>query len=251
MTLHLLRLDPDARASARWFAAENLLPREDEDGSYRWHALLTAAFGAQLAPKPFRVLVRRGRPIQLLAYSTADPAALDAALRDFADPVVLEALGLAKRPLAAKAMPRFAAGRRLGFSLHVRPSVRTDRAGDRAKTAEIDAFVAALRAAEAGGLPRPDREAVYAKWIRARLAAGGARVCLRPNGEPDMRFDGLARAPAVRRDAGRRLVRVEGHAATVAGVLEVADADAFAALLARGVGRHRAFGYGMLLLSPP
>jgi CRISPR system Cascade subunit CasE len=30
----------------------------------------------------------------------------------------------------------------------------------------------------------------------------------------------------------------------------VVDADKFAALLARGVGRHRAFGYGMLLLSP-
>jgi CRISPR system Cascade subunit CasE len=35
------------------------------------------------------------------------------------------------------------------------------------------------------------------------------------------------------------------------GELTVADPDAFSALLARGVGRHRAFGYGMLLLRPP
>ncbi|MFG1478963.1 type I-E CRISPR-associated protein Cas6/Cse3/CasE [Xanthobacter sp. V4C-4] len=35
------------------------------------------------------------------------------------------------------------------------------------------------------------------------------------------------------------------------GTLSVRDAEAFGVLLARGVGRHRAFGYGMLLLSPP
>ena len=43
-----------------------------------------------------------------------------------------------------------------------------------------------------------------------------------------------------------------GHPdATFTGTLTVRDADAFAALLARGVGRHRAFGFGMLLLRPP
>jgi len=31
----------------------------------------------------------------------------------------------------------------------------------------------------------------------------------------------------------------------------VRDPTGFAALLARGVGRHRAFGFGMLLLRPP
>ncbi|WP_439373386.1 type I-E CRISPR-associated protein Cas6/Cse3/CasE [Bradyrhizobium sp. DASA03120] len=32
--------------------------------------------------------------------------------------------------------------------------------------------------------------------------------------------------------------------------IEFSDSVAFKALLARGVGRHRAFGYGMLLLKP-
>ena len=35
------------------------------------------------------------------------------------------------------------------------------------------------------------------------------------------------------------------------GVLTITDPDAFAQLLARGVGRHRSYGYGMLLLRPP
>ena len=34
------------------------------------------------------------------------------------------------------------------------------------------------------------------------------------------------------------------------GTLEVRDAALFQGLLARGVGRHRAFGFGMLLLRP-
>ena len=34
------------------------------------------------------------------------------------------------------------------------------------------------------------------------------------------------------------------------GILTITDAAAFSNLLARGVGRHRAYGYGMLLLRP-
>ncbi|MCY4060014.1 MAG: type I-E CRISPR-associated protein Cas6/Cse3/CasE [Gammaproteobacteria bacterium] len=35
------------------------------------------------------------------------------------------------------------------------------------------------------------------------------------------------------------------------GVLVVRESDAFAQLVRRGVGRHRAYGYGMMLLRPP
>jgi len=68
MTLHLLRFDPDMARVAVWLAAEDLTPRDNEDDGYGWHALLTAAFGRDLAPKPFRIFARRGRPTQLLAY---------------------------------------------------------------------------------------------------------------------------------------------------------------------------------------
>jgi len=43
----------------------------------------------------------------------------------------------------------------------------------------------------------------------------------------------------------------EGPDAIVHGVLVIHDPAAFSALLVRGVGRHRAYGYGMLLLRPP
>jgi CRISPR system Cascade subunit CasE len=243
MTLFMLRLDPDPHAAARWFAGEDLASMGADDGGYRWHALLAAAFGKAHVPKPYRVHARRGRPLQILAYSGEEPAALDAAARAFADPLALAALGLDQQKLTAKPMPPFTAGRKLGFSLLVRPTLRIDRGGDRRRSAEIDAYVAALRQADAAGERAPERSVVYRDWAASRIAAGGARVL-------DLRIDGLEQVPSLRRNAERQLTAVQGHAAQVAGTLEVVDGDAFAALVARGVGRHRAFGYGMLLLSP-
>ena len=37
----------------------------------------------------------------------------------------------------------------------------------------------------------------------------------------------------------------------MSGALTITDGEKFAQLLARGIGRHRAYGYGMLLLRPP
>jgi CRISPR system Cascade subunit CasE len=240
MPLTLIRIDPDPVLSARWFAAENLLPRTQDDGGYAWHAILSAAFGRKRAPKPFRILARRGRDPQVLAYAETEAAVLQRAAEDFADPVAFAALRLGEKPVVGKLMPRFAPGQRLGFSVRARPTVRIDRDGDRRKSAEIDAYVAALRAAP--GEPA-DRKPVYARWTRDKLEAGGAKV-------HELRFDGLEQVKVVRRDAAGRPRPVEGHSAAFVGVLDVTDPDAFGALLARGIGRHRSFGYGMLLLSP-
>jgi CRISPR system Cascade subunit CasE len=43
---------------------------------------------------------------------------------------------------------------------------------------------------------------------------------------------------------------VNGPDAVLAGQLRVTSPDAFAQLLANGLGRHRAFGFGLLLLRP-
>jgi CRISPR system Cascade subunit CasE len=144
-------------------------------------------------------------------------------------------------------MPTFTEGRRLGFSARLRPTVRTDRDGNRARSRELDVFVAAKLAVTPG---QPlDKASVYAEWARNRLDQSGVGV-------EGLRIDGLESLDVVRRgrnraNGSRPLSRIPGHAVTVAGTLHVADAYSFAALLARGLGRHRAFGYGMLLLSPP
>ncbi|RDW11761.1 type I-E CRISPR-associated protein Cas6/Cse3/CasE, partial [Paracoccus thiocyanatus] len=101
---------------------------------------------------------------------------------------------------------------------------------------EIDAFLAeALRS----GSARP-REAVYLDWLAARLAPA-ARL-----ERENSRLHAFQRS-AINRN-GRAL---DGPDAIIHGTLSVTDPAGFADLLARGIGRHRSYGYGMLLLRPP
>ena len=245
MTTHLLRFDPDLARASAWFAAEGLAPRGDEDDGYAWHALLVAAFGKALAPKPFRVVARSGRPLQILTYAGSDGATLRARAAEFADPKAMAALGT--ETLASKPMPTFAAGRRVGVSLRLRPVIRTDRDGDRTKSRELDVYMAAKLAAGSG--PAPERSTVYLDWARGRLATAGVEVeALRLAGSEGT---GVVRRARPGADGTRPLVRIGGHAITVAGTMRVVDPERFAAALSHGIGRHRAFGYGMMLLSPP
>jgi CRISPR system Cascade subunit CasE len=46
----------------------------------------------------------------------------------------------------------------------------------------------------------------------------------------------------------REIVLPEAH---FEGILEIKDAEVFRVLLQTGVGRHKAFGFGALMLRPP
>lgn len=144
--------------------------------------------------------------------------------------------------MACKPMPdRFAAGRRLGFTLRARPTIRTHRDGDRTRTRERDAFLAAIAGTEPGG--GPTRGEVYQQWLAKRLRAGG--------GEPEhLVMERFRLSTTLRRDKARKLHTLAGPDASFTGILTVTDPDRFATLLAQGVGRHAAFGFGMLLLKP-
>ncbi|TNC12737.1 type I-E CRISPR-associated protein Cas6/Cse3/CasE [Methylobacterium terricola] len=261
MTLTLLQMRPALGPLLRWAERRKLVAAHGPDDlGYALHAILAAAFGAH-APKPF-VLVdpprRRERPgtdsgPQLLGYITGDVANLRAHAAAFAEPEVAEVLGLGG--LAAKIMPdRFPAGMRLGFRTRIRPTVRRDRDGDRTRTREQDAYLAALDPYE--GQPAPfGRSEVYRDWLARHFSAGGAEL-------EGASLDTFRLTRSLRRDRDRHLTQIPppsatmkgaaGHPdATVTGVLAIRDPEAFAALLARGIGRHRAFGFGMLLLKPP
>jgi hypothetical protein len=104
----------------------------------------------------------------------------------------------------------------------------------------------------------PSRETVYRDWLCARIGAAAALgdtrlVSLRDarlwrRGEPGegaaAQMHGRPRPRLGQRVAmGRREAVFEG-------VLEVRDVGSFRDLLAHGIGQHRAFGFGMLLLRP-
>lgn len=245
MTLRMLSFPIDIGRLTRLAVRERLLPTGGDLG-YAVHAVFANAFG-ELAPKPFALLPPGspggGPSGRLLAYAATPLAALRDRAAAFADPAFADPLGLAEA--GEKTMPeRFAAGTRLGFRVRLRPVARTGkpRGEEPGRPQERDLYPGPGEGADTG------RADVYLRWLDRWLAErGGAR--LERASLDAFRLTGLLARD--RRPEATRPRSVPGPDATVTGTLGVTDPDAFAAALARGVGRHRAFGFGMLLLSPP
>lgn len=260
--LHLVRLALDP---ARLFDFEQRLhlPRGGgADLGYLVHCQLGTLFGDD-APAPFALEgelepQRNARHVIVLGYSARDGAALRTHAQTFADPRAFEACDWST--FASKPMPAmFERGMRLGFATRVAPFVRTRTPGaapakldadGKPKPREVDAFLAACWQANATAPDGPrvpvDREQVYRDWLARELARDGASML------ENAQLVGFQRAPLVRRTQGEQRTshRIERPDARMEGTLTVTDPAAFRALLARGVGRHRAFGFGMLLLRP-
>ncbi|WP_343526964.1 type I-E CRISPR-associated protein Cas6/Cse3/CasE [Sphingomonas sp.] len=250
MTLHLVRMGVNPQALAVFAAARRL---GDDDGGYALHAALAARFG-EAAPRPFRYLPEHQRGPHLLGY-TADRSMLEEAS---ALPTVEDLLTDLFAAPQIQPMPQtWRGGARYGFEVRVRPvvrfgkTVRADRAERKdawqPKAGEIDAYVSACEraVAQGGDASSVDREAVYTQWLRSRLADAATLD------SATLRLFRRARTRRSTHGAGSgRTHAVEGPDAVMAGTLTIADPDAFATILSRGVGRHAAFGYGMLLLSP-
>lgn len=220
----------------------------DVDEGYLVHALLTELWQAD-APRPFLLAGasleegRRSAVIDVWGYSRVPKAAMVEHAASFGDPGVIAVIDGGLEAIASKSMPRFEAGRLVGFRLRACPIVRTKSSREPDKSRELDAWLAAC-------LRNPNqpvsREAVYAEWLAARLGGRGVEV-VRSS------LVGFQRDRLVRRTQGEERVarRLERPDARFEGILRVTDPEAFEMLLVRGIGRHRAFGFGMLLLVPP
>lgn len=242
--LHMVQLVIDGRDLQR-SARRQRLPERANDTGYLLHGHLNALFG-DLLPQPFHSIPSRG-DVEVLGYSQGDEAALRRQADTFAEPLVR---GSVKR-LASKVMPAtWRPGQRLGFEVRVCPVVRlSSAAGDFKAGSEIDAFLATcLR--QGNDVP-VDRYEVYRLWLERRFE-GAARLL-------EMEIKQLGRRKLYRRHQGRRSDgkggrrgrQLEHPEALLQGELEIVAADAFNDLLARGIGRHKAFGFGMLRLRPP
>lgn len=247
--LYLLRARPDPRLLSVWIARHYARhARQAVDIGDALHGLMCAAFG-DAAPQPFRYF---GESRGLLAYTEHDEASITNILSR-GDAMATRVLGFAdeegRRAWKMYPLPTIWPGRQvLGFEVRVRPTVRTAKC-------EQDAFVNA-------GLKAPDqtleREAVYVQWLKDRLAAAGGEQCETWQGAAEILDARLAswKITPVRRRAqadenGRRPGHVVGGPdAVIQGRLRILDGEAFSHLVVRGVGRHRAFGFGMLLLRP-
>jgi CRISPR system Cascade subunit CasE len=260
--LHLIRLPISLDQLGRWAAQRKygFTLRRGPKGQGRdagfdegraIHHLLAETFGPGIL-QPFRHFVAPGgKQSQVYAYSRLDADALRDAASSYALPEASTICDLTQ--LAAKAMPeQWRAGRRLGFEIRVRPVSRLLKPlpaadGTFAKGAEVDVFLLEAihnfptgEAAEASMLKAGrSREAVYKDWLARRLK-GGATL------QPGVRLTRFQRLRAARKNYSP-----EGPDAVFQGDLIVDDPVGFQELLSQGIGRHKAYGYGMLLLRPP
>ena len=260
--LHLAQLElevPRLLASARdaGLLRKKTDGRRWDDLGYAVHQQLKGLF-QDMAPQPFRTVGKKGRGLTVLGYTSADAKHLRQVAEEFGQPATLEACRLDR--LATKPMPEslFEPGRRLGFEVRICPVVRLGKdvkvsswpggdgtSGPRTfrEGAEIDAFLQHRYLRDEDG----DRETVYRSWFADRLAG---RVELL-----NARLEGFRRVRVLRRgdrdENGHRSARVaERPDALLSGTFGITDGEAFRTLLSRGVGRHKAFGFGMLLLRP-
>jgi CRISPR system Cascade subunit CasE len=215
------------------------LPLRDVDLDYLVHCQLGELFG-DLTPGPFRIQGQDGRFVELLAYSSSTSAELEARAQTYAEAGAWAACD--RSWLRAKAMPSvWPAGHHLGFEVRVCPVVRKASAGPNHRAgAEVDVFLS--RAWEAPHVEF-DREEVYREWLGQRLEGRGARLL-----GARLEHFRLARLLRRRQGAQRTAALSDRPDVLLVGRLEVQDPARFQDLLARGVARHRAFGFGMLLL---
>ncbi|QPC44971.1 type I-E CRISPR-associated protein Cas6/Cse3/CasE [Kaustia mangrovi] len=243
-TLHLLHLPFDLEELGRWAGRRGLMSKGSFDEGFALHKLLAESFGPGVL-QPFRLMPAPGGKSGTLYAYTASPAD---ALRELAEAVAapehLDVVDLGR--LRTKPMPQdWPQDRRLGFDIRIRPVRRSDREGDRNRTVERDAFLHEALSLPKGGMEEGGRtrEAVYGEWLAAQLSRhGGARLVAPP------RLASFRRQRSIRSDGHRG---PEGPDAVMRGDLVITAASAFNKLLARGIGRHRAYGYGMILLRPP
>lgn len=211
----------------------------DEDLGYALHSWLTDALG-EFAPRTFRPLEQRDGSLRLLGYGKGDAVAIRERVRLFTAPqaaAVCDWDGAASKPIGDI---DWREGQALGFEVRACPVVRSDRG-------ERDAFLAQLP--EDHEPSAHGRAEVYRDWLSTKLD-GAASLESNAFDLKAFRLVSTWRQGCSTTGKGRSGRRVMRPDALLCGRLQIQDPEAFRALLHQGIGRHRAFGFGMLLLCP-
>lgn len=195
------------------------------DEAYLAHSVLAACYG-EYYPKPF-VIASSGRSIRVLGYTRVDGANLERARQIGSDPEVNEIV----ISETSKKMPSdWRAGETLGFRLKATP-VRRVRGKDR------DAYQAGIH--EPG--TRYER---YMDWLVERLSPTCKIVSVEVE---NFKFEKILRR---KHDTSRSATPITVPSATFVGALTITNPAGFNNAISNGIGRHKAFGYGALLLRP-
>ncbi len=257
MTTYLTYLPIDMRKFNRWAGQRGLIRKGIYDQGYAMHVLLCNLFGKNKL-QPFRIFAsEHQRYGSLYAYSEMDASRLAHEANLYATPDCLSATQ-SLRGLQSKEMPtNFPTSQKLGFEIRIRPTRRlaqnlSDPKSGKcfAKGAELDVYVAyVLR--QLSGHPNSDEDSLksagitryscYVDWLSERFSDS---VDVLKN---DCRLTSFKRTRCVRGSGPN----IEGPDVIIHGNLKVKEPDSFNHKIRNGLGRHKAYGYGMLLLRPP
>ncbi len=227
-TVHMLELRLNAPALIRFAQEHDINRNRDEDLGYATHAWLKALL-QERSPKPFRLIL--GKYPKLIGYSPEPGEALLEQAQTFASPLA-QGVTQIDDLRHAKPMPQeWRPGRRLGFEVMTCPTSRKDGHEKDIYRHRMERLTEEEQA--------PSREQVYQDWLAGQFG-NAARL-------ESVKLEQFSFVSHYRRGMKKKLDRPQ---ALLKGIFNVADSDTFSVLLARGIGRHRAFGYGMLLLRP-
>jgi len=229
MITYMVQITLDTPKLTRWALDRRM---DAGDLGYVCHALLCDAIG-DLRPKPFTAEEKLGR-VKVLGYAGSDASAMKTCMAETAEPEV-EACII---DIVSKVMPaEWLAGKRFRFKLRVAPT----RQGHHADGVRFEKDAMAFAAEGA------DRYETYLQWLSERLQrAASLESC---------EMTGFRTMKACRRSvvgSGKRPAKaVSLPDAHFEGTLKVVDPDQFLEALRGGIGRHKAFGFGALMLRPP
>ena len=258
MKTNMVYVPLDWTSFCSWAGRRSLIRRGVFDEGFALHVLLANMFGKSEL-QPFRLFrPSRANTATLYAYSSRSQEALRDIAAAAAPPDCLPVVRVGN--LLTKPIPTsFRKGQRLGFDVRIRPVRRLarDLRDSQSKTgllrsgSEVDAYRLELLRKRLDGwrdagrsatvLDGVSRQAVYVDWLAERLA-GVADL------DPSKCSLANFRRSRARRGKGRG---PEGPDATLHGEFLVRNPAEFARKLQLGVGRHRAYGYGMLIIRPP
>lgn len=236
MALAMIRMPVDVRA-LRIYAT--MTRTGDDDGCYALHHAMRKRWGDS-APQPFHAVLSGPEP-HVVGYME-DPSSL----KVVGDDPHLRAVfpdGMESRAIA---LPENAGGT-YSFRVRTRPLIRYGKR------------IADIIEKETGRRPFPEMCAVQATRLRTGGDVDAAQVCRdwlarRLEGAASLATFSLldyVAQPVLRSTHGPAGPKTfPGSTAVMTGTMVVEDPAAFAALLAKGVGRHAAFGYGLMLIAP-
>lgn len=250
--LNLIRIPVNLKFLAKWAGERGKEVGFDSsvyDKGRVLHHLLTETFGTETF-KCFRLMVTaRATTGNLYAYSFLGAKDIQAHSAIYGMPEHLSVLGV--EAIEGKPMPEnWRKDQRLGFDLRIRPVRRIKKELNLGKEkvksgAELDAFLIETKRT----LPNSSnfmnergrtRQAVYLDWLTERTS-DVAEI-----DRNNTKLNSFIRSKILR---GKKTI--EGPDAIFHGNLKIKDPLKFTQMLEKGIGRHRAFGYGMILLRPP